>query len=138
MLDIFIKKALEFSDEELIRIINGKIIAEIYQGNRPFPAPDRRNIRSDTTIPAVAIIMLEALKIINEKSYGKYVQNNLNKSSLFYWYVAPRKQNIDSRSIFNAKKQGLEGMILVHNGYSFGGSIGFNDYCSVFDSPSFP
>ncbi|MFT7087150.1 MAG: L,D-peptidoglycan transpeptidase YkuD (ErfK/YbiS/YcfS/YnhG family) [Rickettsiales bacterium] len=128
-LNIFIKNGLSFSNQKILQILNGKIIGHIYQQNYLLPAPDlmsenEQNIKSDATIPSVINIMLTTLKTIDLKAYQQYVQKNLEKSSLFYWYKTPRGADFDLDSIFNSARNNQEGMILVHNGYSFGGSLG--------------
>ncbi|MFT6106416.1 MAG: hypothetical protein ACJA0S_000657 [Rickettsiales bacterium] len=123
-LDIFIKNSLKLSDSQLGKIISGKIITDIYSQKDLFPAPDSSHIRSDLTIPRTINVMLVSLKTIDKDIYGKYLQDNLNKSSLFYWYKNPRGININPGSIFGAGK----GIIIPHNGYSFGGSMGTSNF----------
>ncbi|MFT6332095.1 MAG: hypothetical protein ACJAW3_000420 [Lentimonas sp.] len=127
-LDLFVKNALEFSDPELEEIISEKIITRIYPKNYLLPAADtRNNIRANLTIPSSIIVLLTTLKTIDETAFEEYIEKNLEKSSLFYSYQAPVRGNIDQNSIFNSQKK----MIVVHNGYSFGGSIAVDEIRKV-------
>jgi L,D-peptidoglycan transpeptidase YkuD (ErfK/YbiS/YcfS/YnhG family) len=50
---------------------------------------------------------------------------------MFYWYKTPRGgPAIDKNSIFYASLNAIDGMLLVHNGYSFGGSVGNENFNS--------
>ncbi|MFT6077082.1 MAG: hypothetical protein ACJA02_000359 [Myxococcota bacterium] len=127
-LNLFTQKSLTFSDGKLRKIINGKIISEIFSNNYLFPAGDnKKNIMANMTIPSTIIVMLKTLKTIDPKSYHNYIKNNLNTNSLFYFYQSPRGIKMNSDSIFKASNHENEGIILIHNGYSFGGSINFDN-----------
>jgi hypothetical protein len=127
-MNLFVSHTLKFSNKELKEIVNGKIISKIYQKNYQLPAADNgKEIRSNLTIPSVIIAMLETLKTIDEKIYAEYLQNNLHKNSLFYWFKAPKELNINQNSIFNAENKGLKGLAIIHNGYAFGGSVSVDE-----------
>lgn len=132
---IFLQNALMLSDDALLKIINGEVINEINLDNK-LPAPDFQgsnigNIRSDVTIPSSAVVMLATLKSIDNNAYNAYIKEHLDKNAIFYWYKTPRGgHGVDRNSIFYASRKGIDGMLLVHNGYSFGDSINsenFND-----------
>ncbi len=73
--------------------------------------------------------MLTALKNINTNIYNSYIQKHLVRSSIFYWYKRPRGGiSIDKNSIFYTSHNNLDGVLLVHNGYSFGDSINSENF----------
>lgn len=126
-MSLFVEYSLGLSNEDLKSFITGEVMKNNEMQSK-FPTPDvldgvGQNPRSGLMMPSIITTMLVALRTIDVNAYEAYVKTHLKNSAIFNWYSTPLGLVMDDNSAFNVLNNKVDGMLIVHNGYAFGGHV---------------